>query len=53
MAAFANSVFNRLEDLPVPTLCRRKLGYALGGGCGVLATDYVWRRGTSYRSAGN
>lgn len=38
--AFANGIFNRLEDLPVPTLSAIK-GYALGGGCEcVLATDY-------------
>ncbi|MBU2897571.1 fatty acid oxidation complex subunit alpha FadB [Vibrio hepatarius] len=36
---FANSVFNKLEDLPVPTLSVLK-GHALGGGCEcVLATD--------------
>nr|WP_154325465.1 fatty acid oxidation complex subunit alpha FadB [Pantoea sp. 201603H] len=38
--AFANAIFNRLEDLPVPTLSAIS-GYALGGGCEcVLATDY-------------
>ncbi|PFG45749.1 short chain enoyl-CoA hydratase /3-hydroxyacyl-CoA dehydrogenase [Vibrio sp. ES.051] len=36
---FANSVFNKLEDLPVPTLSAIK-GHVLGGGCEcVLATD--------------
>ncbi|KAB8312729.1 fatty acid oxidation complex subunit alpha FadB [Erwinia endophytica] len=38
--AFANDLFNRLEDLPVPTLSAIQ-GYALGGGCEcVLATDF-------------
>ncbi|WAT00410.1 fatty acid oxidation complex subunit alpha FadB [Rouxiella chamberiensis] len=38
--AFANGIFNRLEDLPVPTLSAIS-GYALGGGCEcVLATDF-------------
>lgn len=37
--AFANAIFNRLEDLPVPTLSAID-GYALGGGCEcILATD--------------
>ena len=37
---FANGIFNRLEDLPVPTVSAIS-GYALGGGCEcVLATDY-------------
>ncbi|KGY11448.1 multifunctional fatty acid oxidation complex subunit alpha [Vibrio tubiashii] len=35
----ANSIFNKLEDLPVPTLSVLK-GHTLGGGCEcVLATD--------------
>ncbi len=36
---FANGVFNKLEDLPVPTISVLK-GHTLGGGCEcVLATD--------------
>ncbi|WP_117236277.1 fatty acid oxidation complex subunit alpha FadB [Vibrio maerlii] len=36
---FANSIFSKLEDLPVPTLSVLK-GHTLGGGCEcVLATD--------------
>ncbi|MGL0948268.1 fatty acid oxidation complex subunit alpha FadB [Vibrio vulnificus] len=36
---FANSIFNKLEDLPVPTVAVVK-GHTLGGGCEcVLATD--------------
>ncbi|MFG1175741.1 fatty acid oxidation complex subunit alpha FadB [Erwiniaceae bacterium CAU 1747] len=38
--SFANGIFNRLEDLPVPTVSAIS-GYALGGGCEcVLATDF-------------
>ncbi|GEA52603.1 fatty acid oxidation complex subunit alpha [Vibrio inusitatus NBRC 102082] len=37
---FANSIFNNLEDLPVPTISIIK-GHALGGGCeAILATDF-------------
>ncbi|CAM2954809.1 fatty acid oxidation complex subunit alpha FadB [Vibrio diazotrophicus] len=37
---FANSIFNKLEDLPVPTLSALR-GFTLGGGCEcVLATDF-------------
>ncbi|MGF1779508.1 fatty acid oxidation complex subunit alpha FadB [Vibrio nomapromontoriensis] len=37
---FANNIFNKLEDLPVPTLAALK-GHALGGGCEcVLAADF-------------
>ncbi|WP_434144411.1 fatty acid oxidation complex subunit alpha FadB [Photobacterium leiognathi] len=36
----ANDIFNKLEDLPVPTLSAIN-GYTLGGGCEcVLATDF-------------
>ncbi|WP_281947709.1 fatty acid oxidation complex subunit alpha FadB [Vibrio parahaemolyticus] len=36
---FANSIFNKLEDLPIPTISVLK-GHTLGGGCEcVLATD--------------
>lgn len=36
----ANAIFNRLEDIPVPTLSAIT-GFALGGGCEcVLATDF-------------
>ncbi|TOI04076.1 fatty acid oxidation complex subunit alpha FadB, partial [Vibrio parahaemolyticus] len=36
---FANNIFNKLEDLPVPTISVLK-GHTLGGGCEcVLATD--------------
>lgn len=36
----ANTIFNKLEDLPVPTLSAIN-GHALGGGCEcVLATDF-------------
>ncbi|WP_070970112.1 fatty acid oxidation complex subunit alpha FadB [Vibrio sonorensis] len=37
---YANNIFNKLEDLPVPTLSVLK-GHTLGGGCEcVLATDF-------------
>ncbi|UXI01326.1 fatty acid oxidation complex subunit alpha FadB [Photobacterium sp. TY1-4] len=37
---YANDIFNKLEDLPVPTLTAIN-GHALGGGCEcVLATDF-------------
>lgn len=37
---YANDIFNKLEDLPVPTLSAIN-GHALGGGCEcVLATDF-------------
>jgi len=37
---YANSIFNKLEDLPFPTLSILQ-GYALGGGCEcALATDF-------------
>ncbi|UTV27784.1 fatty acid oxidation complex subunit alpha FadB [Photobacterium atrarenae] len=38
--SYANDIFNKLEDLPVPTLSAIN-GHALGGGCEcVLATDF-------------
>lgn len=47
---FANSIFNKLEDLPFPTLSAVK-GHTLGGGCEcVLATDF--RIGDSSTSIG-
>ncbi|MFG0906065.1 fatty acid oxidation complex subunit alpha FadB [Photobacterium damselae] len=37
---YANSIFNKLEDIPVPTVSAIS-GYALGGGCEcVLACDF-------------
>lgn len=37
---YANSIFSKLEDIPVPTLSAIQ-GHALGGGCEcVLATDF-------------
>ncbi len=53
MAALANSVFNRLEDLPVPTIAAvTAMRWAVAANA-CWRPIIVWRAGSAHRSAGN